>query len=81
MMILTFLKILILIRKVYYLPILAFLDKGCKSQPDVCSGFLDKLIMCINLNDVASLDIHDVDSCCIINGIRKSETVKVMLLH
>ena len=80
-MILTFLKVLILIRQVYYLPISLFLDKGCKSQPDVCSACLDKLIMFINLNDVAILDIHDVDSCCIINGISKSEAVKVMLRH
>ena len=65
----------------YYLPISLFLDKGCKSQPDVCSACLDKLIMFINLNDVAILDIHDVDSCCIINGISKSEAVKVMLRH
>ena len=81
MMILTFLKVLILIRQVYYLPISLFLDKGCKSQPDVCSACLDKLIMFINLNDVAISDIHDVDSCCIINGISKSEAVKVMLRH
>ena len=80
-MILTFLKVLILIRQVYYLPISLFLDKGCKSQPDVCSACLDKLIMFINLNDVAISDIHDVDSCCIINGISKSEAVKVMLRH
>ena len=80
-MILTFLKVLILIRQVYYLPISLFLDKGCKSQPDVCSACLDKLIMFINLNDVAILDIHDVDSCCIINAISKSEAVKVMLRH
>ena len=80
-MILTFLKVLILMRQVYYLPILSFLDKGCKSQPDVCSACLDKLIMFINLNNVAILDTHDVDSCCIINRISKSEAVKVMLRH
>ena len=65
----------------YYLPISAFLDKGCKSQPDVRSGCLDKLIMFMNLNNVAILDIHDVDSCCVVNRISKSEALKVMLQH
>ena len=75
MMKLTLLKVLILMRQVYYLPILAFLDKGFKFQQDVCSGCFHKLIMFMDLNNIAILSIHDVVPCCIINGISKSEAV------
>ena len=29
-------------------------------------------MMSLNLNDIAILSVHDIDYCCIINGISKS---------
>ena len=41
----------------------------------MCNGFHDVLMMSINLNDIAVLNIHGVDYRCIINGISKREAV------
>ena len=48
-----------------------FLIKGFKFQPNVCNGYYDTL-MSMNLNDIAVLNVHGIDYCCIINGISKS---------
>ena len=32
--------------------------------------------MSMNLSNIAILNIHSADYCCIISGIRKSETMK-----
>ena len=32
----------------------------------------------MNVNDIATLNIRDVDYCCIINGIRKSEAKNLL---
>ena len=55
-----------------------FLDKGFKFQPDVCNGYHDVLMMSVNLNDIAILNIRDVDYRCIINGIDKKETASLL---
>ena len=47
------------------------LAKGFKFQPDVCNW-------CHNVKMKSILSLGGVDSCCIINGISKSETVNVM---
>ena len=41
----------------------------------MCNGFHDVLMMSINFNDIAVLNIHGVDYRCIINGISKREAV------
>ena len=38
-----------------------FLDKGFKFQPDVCNGCHDVLMMSMNLNNTAILNVHGVD--------------------
>ena len=34
--------------------------------------------MSINLNDIAILNIRDVDYCCIINGISKNDATNLL---
>ena len=55
-----------------------FLDKGFKFQPHVYKGCHDLLMMSINLNYIAILNIHDVDYDCIISRISKSEVVNLL---
>ena len=55
-----------------------FVDKCLKFQPDVCNGCYDVLMMSININDIAVLNICEVDYRCISNGISKSETVNFL---
>ena len=54
------------------------LDKGFKFQPDVCNGCHDVLMMSMNLSNIAILNIHSADYRCIISGISKKETIKLM---
>ena len=44
----------------------------------MCKECHDVLEMCINLNDIAILNIWGVDYRCIINGISKSDGVNVL---
>ena len=54
------------------------LDNRFKFQPDVCNGCQDVLMMSMNYNDVAILNINYVDYCCVIIGISKSEAINLM---
>ena len=49
-----------------------FLDKGFKFQPNVCNGCHD-LLMSMNFNDIAILNIKGADFHCIISTISKRE--------
>ena len=79
---LMFLKVLMLIRQAnkeynichYWY----FLDKGIKSQPYVCNGCHDLLMMSMNLSGIAILNIKSADYCCIITRIGKSEAINLM---
>ena len=55
-----------------------FLGKGFKFQPDVCNDFHNVLMMSMNLSDIASLNMHSADYCCIINGISKIKAINIM---
>ena len=55
-----------------------FLDKEFKFQLDVCNRYHDVLMMPINLNDIAILNICGVDYRCIINRISKREEVNLL---
>ena len=56
----------------------SFLGKGFKFQPDVFNGCHDVLMMSMNLSNIAILNIHGADYCCIISGSSKSEAIKVV---
>ena len=55
-----------------------FLNKGLRFLPNVRNGCHDILLMSINLNDNAILNIRGTDYRCIIDGISKSEAVNVL---
>ena len=55
-----------------------FLDKVFKFQPDVCNGCHDVLMMSFNFNDIAILNIQDVDFRCAINGVSKSKAMSLL---
>ena len=55
-----------------------FLDKRFKFEPNVCNGCHDVLMTCINLNDIAILNIQGIDYRCIINGISKCDAVNLL---
>ena len=55
-----------------------FLDEGFKFQRYVCNRCHDVLVMSINFNDIAILNINGADYCCIINGISKSDALNLL---
>ena len=78
----TFLKELISIRQenqngVVILSL--FVDERFKFQPHVCDGCHVVLMMSINLSDIAILNFHGADYCCIIGRISKIEAMNLML--
>ena len=46
-------------------------------RPDVCNSCHDLLLMVMNLSNIAILNIHGIDSRCIISGISKSEAINL----
>ena len=62
----------------WYLSLLAFLDKGFKFQPNVCNGCYDVLMMSMNLSNIDTLNINGADYRCIVNGISKTESINLM---
>ena len=55
-----------------------FLDKGFKFQPNFCDGCHDLLMISMNLNDFAILNIRGSDYRCIISGISKNDAINLM---
>ena len=47
-------------------------------QPNVCNGYQDALMMSMNLNDIAILNVCGIDCCCIVNGTSKSEAMGLL---
>ena len=55
-----------------------FLNKGFKFQLDVCNRCHDLLMMSMNLSNIYIINIKNSDYRCIINGISKSEVIKLL---
>ena len=55
-----------------------FLNKEFKFQPDVCNRYHDLLMVSIDLSDISILNIKGSNYRCIINGISKSEAIKLL---
>ena len=55
------------ISKIYYLSLLIFLDKEFTFQATVCNGSRDVLMMSIDSDIIAILNIHGVGCRCIIS--------------
>lgn len=76
-----------LLRQVHQKSVLfvLFLDKECFNRCESFQSFkrmsvidVNKLMMSINLNDNAVLNICDTDYCCIINRINKSKAINLL---
>ena len=66
------------IKKVYYLSLSVFLDKGFRFQSTVCSDCQDVVMTSIDINSIAIVNIHDVDYHCIIFGISKNKVMYIL---
>ena len=55
-----------------------FVDEVFRFQPRVCDGCHDILRMSIDIQSITILNIHGIDYCCAINGIRKSEAIMLV---
>ena len=64
-------------KSVIFVIIHFFLNKGFKFQPYVSNRCHDLLMMPMNLGDIAILKIRNASYCCVINGISKSEAIKL----
>ena len=55
-----------------------FFNHGFKFQDSVCSGCYDLTIFSLNLvGDIAIITVKNIDYCCIIHNINKSETINL----
>ena len=80
---LTLLKELMLIRQTnqksaIFITIDFFFDKAFKFQRNVCNGCDDVLMISINVNQIAILNIKGAYYYCVINGINKSDAVNLL---
>ena len=55
-----------------------FINYSFKFQPNVCNRCPDLLMVSMNLNDTAILNITGSDYCCIISLISKNEAINLM---
>ena len=54
------------------------MDNRFKFQPYICNGCHDVLIMSMNLDDIAILNISGADYRCVIAGTSKIEVINLM---
>ena len=55
-----------------------FLDKGFNLQSYACNRCHGLVMMSINLNDIAILNIKSANYCCIISAVTKSEAINLL---
>ena len=53
-------------------------NHGFKFQDSVCNGCHDSTILCLNISNTAIITVKDVDYCCIIHSISKSEAINLL---
>ena len=61
----------------YSLSLLLFYD-GFKIQNSVCNGCDDLTMLCLNITNFAIITVKDVDYCCIIHDINRSEAYNLL---
>ena len=66
------------IKRVQYLLLWYFLNKGFKFQTDVCNRCHDLLKIFMNVSNVSILKGKCADYRCIITGFSKSEAIKLL---
>ena len=62
-------------KSVFFASTIYFLDKRFKFQSSVCKYCHGVLMMSMNLNDIAILNTHNGNYCCITNEIIVSEAI------
>ena len=55
-----------------------FFNYGFKFQDHVCNGCHDLSMFCINISDIAIITAKNVDCCCIMYNISKSEAIHLL---
>ena len=55
-----------------------FLNKGFTFQPNICNKCHDLLMMPMDLNAIAVLNIKSADYCCFISRISKNESINLI---
>ena len=58
--------------------IISFFNHGFNFQDYVCNDCHDLTILSVNINEIAILTATNVDYCCIIHNIRKSEAINLL---
>ena len=57
-----------------------FFNQGFNFQDYLCNGFHDLTMLSVNISDIAINTVKDVDYCCIIHKISKSEAMSSKIL-
>ena len=52
-----------------------FFNPRFKFQDSVCNGFHNLLMLCFNISNITIITVKNVDYCCIIHDITKSEAI------
>ena len=55
-----------------------FFNHGFKFQDSLCNDFNDLTMISIHVRDIAIITIKNVDYCCIVHNISKSEAINVL---
>ena len=55
-----------------------FFNHGFKFPHFTCNGCHDLTILQVNISDIAITFAKDIDHCCIIHNIRKSEAINLL---
>ena len=55
-----------------------FFNHGFNFQDSVCNGCHHLVTLCLNISDIAIATIKNVDYCCIIHKISKSEVISLL---
>ena len=63
--------------KRYDLPLLVF-NRGFTFQNYVCNGCHDLAMLSINISNIATIAVKNLDYCCIIRNITKSGAINLL---
>ena len=55
-----------------------FFNHGFKFKDYVCNGCHDLTMISVNISDIAIITVKNVNYCCIIHNISKSETINLL---
>ena len=55
-----------------------YFNHGLNFQDYVCNGYHDLTMFSVNISDIAIITVKNVDYCCIIHNISKSEAINLL---